>query len=143
MQMDEMFDTDNKRWRDDKCTLLLNHAALRRPLTLGDPEPARVPITRTTSSDSSTCQLASVFLSGGPTVTAKNESSPNSDLRRARNMSSSVLSSPAHNTKSASGWAASRRFTISPLLIDVGRTSRFFFPTRISTGSFESTAFSR
>jgi hypothetical protein len=68
----------------------------------------------------------------------------------ARNMSSSVycgrgecqptsrrddagrrtLSSPAQKTNWASGFRYKIRLTISPLLIAIGRTSRFFLPTR-------------
>src|SRR5258706_11465218 len=47
----------------------------------------------------------------------------------ARNISSSVLSSPAQKTNSASGLVYRIRLTISPLLIAIGRTSRFFLPT--------------
>lgn len=40
-----------------------------------------------------------------------------------------TLSSPAQKMNSASGFLYKMRFTISPLLTAMGRTSRFFFPT--------------
>lgn len=99
------------------------------------------PNTSTISPLERTCQLASVFFSGEPTVTEN--VSWIELVASVRNMSSSVLSSPAQMTKSASGCCARIRLTISPLLIEAGRTSMFFLPRRISTGSFDTIAFSK
>jgi hypothetical protein len=73
---------------------------------------------------------------------------PDGKRANARNMSSSVypvnnfngvdlysdgeptLSSPAQKTNSASGFLYNIRLTISPLFTAIGRTSRFFFPSR-------------
>jgi len=48
----------------------------------------------------------------------------------ARKQTELTLSSPAQNTNSASGLLNRMRLTISPLLTAIGRTSRFFLPTR-------------
>ena len=61
----------------------------------------------------------------------------------ALNMSSSVLSSPAHMTRLVSEFFDRMRFTISPLFTDMGLTSKFFLPTKISTGYLDTMAFSR
>lgn len=62
---------------------------------------------------------------------------------RNLNISSSVLSSPAQMTRSASGFSLSTRLTITPLLMSTGLTSRFFLPTKISTGNLDTMLFSK
>lgn len=62
---------------------------------------------------------------------------------RNLNMSSSVLSSPAQMTRSASGFSLSTLLTMTPLLISTGLTSRFFLPTRISMGNLDTMLFSK
>src|SRR6266404_2064910 len=58
---------------------------------------------------------------------AGNVSRTDRELRAQRD---GTLSSPAQKTNWASGFRYKMRLTISPLLIAVGRTSRFFLPTR-------------
>jgi hypothetical protein len=85
---------------------------------------------------------ASVIANGGSIVSGASGAVGSDGNNRARNMSSSVLSSPAQNTNSASGFSYRIRLTISPLLTAEGRTSRFFLPTRMSMGRLLATLFS-